>query len=41
MAEATEGWLRKPGAALELTVFQDLGHSVDARVLHRLREMLG
>ncbi len=40
-AQAAEGWLREAGAAPELTVFPGLGHSVDARVLQRLREVLG
>lgn len=40
VAKATEGWLREAGAASELTVFPGLGHSVDARVLARLREIL-
>lgn len=41
VAQATEGWLRDAGAAPALTVFPGLGHSVDARVLQRLREVLG
>ncbi|MES2550974.1 MAG: dienelactone hydrolase family protein [Pseudomonadota bacterium] len=41
LAQATEGWLREAGAAAELTVFPRLGHSVDTRVLGRLREVLG
>lgn len=40
VAQATEGWLRKAGAAPELAVFPGLGHSIDARVLSRLREVL-
>jgi len=41
VAEATERWLREAGAAPEFTVFPSLGHSVDARMLKRLREILG
>lgn len=40
VAQATEGWLRAAGAGPELAVFTGLGHSVDARILRRLHEIL-
>lgn len=39
-ARATEAWLQDAGAAPMLTLFPNLGHTVDARVLGRIRETL-
>ena len=41
LAQATNGWLRDAGAAPDLTVIPGLGHSVDARIIAHLREVLG
>ena len=37
VAQATEAWLRDAGAAPQLTIFDGLGHSVDARVVAAIR----
>ncbi|KND17263.1 hypothetical protein ADZ37_19325 [Pannonibacter phragmitetus] len=39
-ARATEAWLHDVGAAPRLTVFDGLGHSIDARVLAAIRDTL-
>lgn len=39
-ARATEAWLHDAGAAPRLTVFDGLGHSIDARVLATIRDTL-
>lgn len=40
IARATEQWLKDAGAAPRLTVFEGLGHSIDARVVQAARESL-
>ena len=37
VAHATEGWLKEAGAAPQLTIFEGLGHSVDARTVAAIR----
>lgn len=37
VARATEGWLKEAGAAPGLTIFEGLGHSVDARMVAAAR----
>lgn len=37
VAYATEGWLREAGASPSLTIFEGLGHSVDARTVEAVR----
>lgn len=37
VAHATEGWLKDAGAAPSLTIFEGLGHSVDARTVAAIR----
>jgi phospholipase/carboxylesterase len=39
-ARATEAWLHDAGAAPRLTVFNGLGHGIDARVLAAIRDTL-
>lgn len=39
-ARASEAWLRDAGAAPNLTVFDGLGHAIDARVLAAVRDTL-
>lgn len=39
-ARATETWLQEAGAAPRLTVFDGLGHAIDARVLATIRDTL-
>ena len=38
VAQATAGWLRDAGASPQLTIFEGLGHSVDARVVAAIRD---
>ena len=40
IAHATNSWLREAGADPRLTVFDALGHSMDARVLAAVRDIL-
>lgn len=40
VAQATEAWLKDTGAARALTLVQDLGHIIDARVLKHIRKYL-
>lgn len=37
VAQATEAWLRDAGADAQLTIFEGLGHSVDARSVAAIR----
>ncbi len=40
LARATEAWLKDAGAAPRLTIFDGLGHAIDARVLDAIRDSL-
>lgn len=40
VAHATEAWLQDAGAAPRLTVFDSLGHAIDARILEAVRDSL-